>query len=158
VAKLHVRIANARKDHLAKLTTSLVRRFDVLCIEDLDVRGMLRNRALARPIADVGMGTFRRMLTYKCSWYGKELRLVDRYFPSSKKCSDCGHVAEKMPLDVREWRCTYCGSFHDRDLNAAKNIMAAGHAVLVRGGPVRPEATKVARGSARRSAPQPALL
>jgi putative transposase len=104
------------------------------------------------------MGTFRRMITYKCGWYGKELRLVDRYFPSSRKCSDCEHVAEKMPLDVREWRCSHYCAFHDRDLNAAKNIMAAGHAVLVRGGPVRPEATVVVRGSALRSARQPALL
>ncbi len=158
VARLHVRIANSRKDHLDKLTTSLVRRFDIICIEDLNVRGMLRNKALARPISDVGMGTFRRMITYKCRWYGKELGLVDRYFPSSKKCSECGTIAEKMPLDVREWRCSHCCAFHDRDLNAAKNILAAGHAVLVRGGPVRPEATVVVRGSALRSARQPALL
>ena len=157
VARLHARIANGRKDHLDKLTTSLIRRFDVLCLEDLDIKAMLGKSALARPILDVGMGTFRRMLTYKCRWYGKELQLVDRYFPSTKKCSECGGVAETMPLNVREWRCHHCGAFHDRDLNAAKNIMAAGHAVLVRGGPVRPEATEVARGKARRSAPQPAL-
>jgi putative transposase len=157
VARLHVRIANCRRDHLDKLTTSLVRRFDVLCIEDLNVRAMLGNKALARAISNVGMGTFRRMITYKCRWYGRELRLVDRYFPSSKKCSECEFVAEKMPLDVREWRCSNCCTFHDRDLNAAKNIMAAGHAVPARGGPVRPEATVVARGCAQRSAPQPAL-
>jgi putative transposase len=158
VAGLHTRIANARKDHLAKLTTSLVRRFDVISIEDLDVRGMLTDGALARPIADVGMGTFRRMLTYKCAWYGRQLRGVDSFFPSTKQCSTCGSIAKAMPLNVRQWRCIPCGTFHDRDLNAAKNILAAGHAVLARGGRVRPGATLVAPGGARRSVLQPALL
>jgi putative transposase len=158
VARLHIRIANSRKDHLDKLTMSLVPRFAVLCLGDLDIKGMLGKNALGRPILDAGMGSFRRMLTYKCTWYGRELQLVDRYFPSSKRCSDCHHVLESLPLSVREWTCPCCGAFHDRDLNAAKNIMAAGHAVLVRGGPLRPEATEVARGKARRSAPQPALL
>src|ERR1017187_7975885 len=82
VARLHTRIADCRKGHLAKLTTGLVRRFDVICIEDLDVKGMLGNGRLARAIVDVGMSTFRQMLTYKCAWYGRELRLVDRFFPS----------------------------------------------------------------------------
>jgi putative transposase len=144
VAILHQRIADSRTDHLAKVTTSLVRRFDVLCIEDLAVRAMLGNRRLARAISDVGMGDFRRMLTYKCVWYGKELGIVDRYFPSSKLCSKCGYVAETLSLDIRQWRCPGCGANHDRDLNAASNILAAGHAATVGGGRVRPEATQVA--------------
>jgi putative transposase len=94
VALLHAGVANSRRDHLAKLTTELVRRYDVLCIEDLDVKSMTLNRELARSIADVGLSAFRRMLTYKCAWYGKELKVVDRFFPSSKRCSECGHVAE----------------------------------------------------------------
>jgi putative transposase len=157
VAVLHLKISNSRKDHLAKLTTGLVRRFDIICIEDLNVRGMLANGSLSRPIADVGMGTFRQMLAYKCGWYGKDLRLVDRFFPSTKRCSGCGFVAESMPLGIREWQCARCGTSHDRDLNAAWNILAAGHAVSARGGRVRPEATQVALGGARRSVRQPAL-
>jgi putative transposase len=157
VARLHLRIANSRKDHLDKLTTSLVRRFDVLCIEDLNVRGMLGNKALARPISDVGMGTFRRMIAYKCSWYGKELRLVDRFFPSSKRCSDCHFVSESLPLEVRAWTCPKCGMLHDRDLNAAKNTLAEGHSVTARGGRVRPMTARVVCGSAHRNVNQPAL-
>ena len=157
VARLQAHIADCRSDHLHKVTTDLVRRFDVLCIEDLNVRGMLGNRSLARSIADVGMHAFRTMLEYKCSWYGRDLRTVDRFYPSSKRCSGCGFVSEKMPLDLRSWTCPECSSPHDRDENAAKNILAAGHAASARGGRVRPVATKVAKGRARRNVNQPAL-
>jgi putative transposase len=157
VARLHAQVADSRRDHLAKLTTGLVRRFDMVCIEDLDVKGMMDGRERARRMADVGMYAFRQMLSYKCRWYGKELRVVDRYFPSSKCCSDCHHVLESLPLSVREWTCPCCGTFHDRDHNAAKNILSAGQAASVRGGRVRPKATRVAFGGARRSVNQPAL-
>lgn len=157
IARLHGHVASSRKDHLAKVTTDLVRRFDVLCIEDLNVRGLMANHCLARSISDVGLSSFREMLTYKCAWYGRELKVVDRFYPSSKRCSGCGFVAEKMPLDVRQWTCPDCGAVHDRDENAAKNILTAGHAVTARGGHVRPKATKVARGSARRNVNPPAL-
>ncbi len=157
VARLHARIADSRRDLLAKLTTGLVRRFDVISIEDLNVRGMMGNHRLARSIADVGMATFRQMLTYKCAWYGKQLRTVDRFFPSSKRCSDCGFVLETLPLSVRNWTCPECGGCHDRDENAAKNILAAGYVAPARGGRVRPKATKVAFGCARRNVNQPAL-
>jgi putative transposase len=157
VARLHVRVANSRNDTLAKLTTDLVRRYDAICIEDLNVRTMTQNRKLARCIADVGMSAFRQMLTYKCAWYGKELRLVDRFFPSSKRCSKCHYVVETLPLEVRTWTCPQCGTVHDREENAAKNILAEGHSVTARGGRVRPKATRVVRGSACRSANQPAL-
>ncbi len=157
VARLHARIADSRKDHLAKLTSDLVRRFDVICIEDLDVRGMMRRRPLARSMGDAGMSAVRQMLSYKCTWHGRQLRLVDRFFPSSKRCSDCGHVLETLPLCLRSWRCPSCGVEHDRDVNAAKNILSAGHAGTARGGCVRPRVTWVAQGSALRNVNQPAL-
>ncbi len=157
VARLHARISDSRRDFLARLTTDLVRRFDSIGIEDLDVRGMMGDRSLARSISDVGMHAFRRMLTYKCVWYGKELKVVDRFFPSSKSCSVCGFVAEEMPLSVRVWTCPECGVVHDRDENAAKNILAAGHVATARGGCVRPRAAKAVSGCARRSVNQPAL-
>ena len=146
---LHLGVANSRRDTLAKLTTDLVKRYDFLCIEDLDVKTMILNRKLSRCIADVGMSAFRRMLTYKCAWYGRELRVVGRFFPSSKLCSACGNVAETLALDVRSWRCSECGILHDRDENAARNIMAEGRSVTARGGYVRPRATQVVHGSAR---------
>jgi putative transposase len=157
IAKLHGQIANCRKDHLAKVTTSLVRRFDVLCLENLGVRDMMLNWKLARSIADVGMYAFRQMLAYKCAWYGKELRLVDRFFPSSKRCSDCHFVSESLPLEIRTWTCPECGTLHDREENAARNILAEGHSVTARGGRVRPMTARVVRGSARRSVNHPAL-
>ena len=157
VARLHVHIGDSRRDLLAKLTTDLVRRYDLTCIEDLDLKGMMDGSDRSRRMADVGMYAFRQMLAYKCRWYGKELQVVDRYFPSSKRCSDCHHVLEDLPLAVREWTCPCCGSVHDRDHNAAKNILSAGQAASARGGHVRPEATRVALGGARRSVNQPAL-
>jgi putative transposase len=157
VARLHAHVADSRRDYLAKLTTGLVRRFDLVCIEDLSVKGMMDGRKRSRRMADVGMYAFRQMLTYKCRWYGKKLRVVERYFPSSKRCSDCHHVLESLPLCVREWTCPCCGTFQDRDHNAAKNILSAGQAASVRGGRVRPKATRVAFGGARRSVNQPAL-
>jgi putative transposase len=157
VARLHAKIADSRRDHLAKLTTSLVRRFDVICIEDLDVRGMMGRRRLARSISDAGFSEFRRMLTYKCSWYGRELRLVDRFFPSSRCCSNCGHVIESLPLAMRTWTCPGCAACHDRDENAAKNLLAAGHVATARGGRARPEAATAVPGGARRNVNRPAL-
>ncbi len=129
VARLQERIADSRADHLHKVTTDLVRRFGTLYIEDLNVRGMVRNHCLARSLSDASFGMFRSMLAYKCAWYGRELVEVDRFFPSSKRCSKCGHILESLALSVRSWRCPECGAAHDRDLNAALNIRAAGHAV-----------------------------
>ena len=123
VARHQAHIADSRKDTLDKLTTRLVREFDVIAIEDLNVRGMVRNRKLAKHIACASFGEFRRMLEYKAGWYGKEVRVADRFFPSSKRCSSCGHIHESMPLDVREFDCVECGAHHDRDENAAKNIL-----------------------------------
>jgi len=145
VAKLYARIADARSDHLNKVTTILVRRFDVLCIEDLNVRGMMQNHHLARSLSDASLSSFRQMLEYKAGWYGKEIRLVDRFFPSSKRCHVCGHIVKSLPLSVREWDCPECKTHHDRDENASMNILAAGHAVTGRGGRVRRKMTTVVK-------------
>ncbi|WTZ24411.1 transposase [Microbispora sp. NBC_01389] len=125
VARAHARIADRRRDFLHKLTTSLVRDNQVVVIEDLTVRAMVKNHSLARAISDASWRELRSMLEYKTAWYGRELVVIDRWFPSSKLCSACGTLAEEMPLHVREWECA-CGAVHDRDVNAAKNILAAG--------------------------------
>ena len=126
VAKIQEHIGNVRKDHLDKVTTALVRRYDRISIEDLNVRGMVRNRSLSKAISDASFGQFRQMLEYKCERYGRELRLVDRWFPSSKRCNCCGHILSSLPLGIREWGCPECGTQHDRDLNAAMNIHSEG--------------------------------
>ncbi|SHF32630.1 RNA-guided endonuclease InsQ/TnpB family protein [Thermomonas hydrothermalis] len=122
LARLHARIANIRQDALHKLTTDLTRRFHTIGIEDLNVRGMVRNRHLARSIADMGFFEFRRQLEYKAAMRGGQVVIADRWFPSSKICSACGSVQEAMPLSVRQWICPDCGTRHDRDLNAARNL------------------------------------
>jgi len=136
VARLHSRIVDARLDYIHKATTDIVRRFDTFCVEDLNVRGMVKNHCLARSLSDASMGQFVRLLEYKCAWYGKTLVKIDRFFPSSKRCSKCGHIVESLPLSVRSWVCPECGAKHDRDLNAAINILAAGRAVTAQGGGV----------------------
>ncbi|MER7990380.1 RNA-guided endonuclease TnpB family protein [Streptomyces noursei] len=138
VAKIHARITDRRRDHLHKLTTRLVRENQTLVIEDLTVRNMVKNRSLARAISDAAWAEFRSMLEYKAAWYGREVIAVDRFFPSSKLCSACGTLQGKMPLGVRTWTCD-CGTTHDRDVNAAKNLLAAGRAVSACGAGVRPQ-------------------
>jgi putative transposase len=138
-AKVHARIADRRRDHLHKLTSRLVRENQTLVIEDLTVRNMVKNHTLARAISDASWSQFRSMLEYKAAWYGREVVAVDRFFPSSKLCSHCGTFAERMPLNVREWTCTSCGTDHDRDVNAANNLLAAGLAVSACGAGVRPQ-------------------
>ncbi len=137
VARIHARIADRRRDHLHKLSTRLVRENQVIAIEDLSVRNMVRNRSLARALSDASWSEFRSMLEYKADWYGRTVVAIDRYYPSSKTCSTCGRITDKLPLNVREWTCP-CGAVHDRDVNAAKNIQAAGLAVLACGDGVRP--------------------
>ena len=122
MARLHARIANIRADALHQLTTYLVDRFDVMAIEDLNVAGMLKNHKLARAIADMGLGEFRRQLEYKAAQRGKTVIVVSRWYPRSKTCSACGHRVPKMSLSVREWTCPECHTHHDRDINAAINL------------------------------------
>ncbi|SEQ27871.1 putative transposase [Lentzea xinjiangensis] len=138
VARVHARIADRRSDFLHKVTTRLVRETQTLVIEDLAVSNMVRNRSLARAIGDAGWRQFRQLLEYKAGWYGRQVIVVDRWFPSSKLCSICGVLAPTMPLHVRTWTCG-CGTTHDRDVNAARNILAAGLAVSVCGAGVRPQ-------------------
>ncbi len=149
VAKQHVKVADARRDFLHKTTTDLVTRFDVVVLEDLHVAGMKGNRHLAKAISDSGWGEFRTLIEYKTQWYGKRLIVIDRWHPSSRLCSTpgCGGKNSKLKLSDRTWVCNNCGTLHDRDLNAAKNILAAGLAVVQReldkacGEDVRPKAS-----------------
>jgi putative transposase len=122
LAKLHARIANIRADALHKLTTDLTRRFHTIGIEDLNVRGMAKNRHLARSIMDMGFYEFRRQLEYKAAMRGGVVVVADRFFASSKTCSACGHKLDDLPLSVRQWKCPECGVVHDRDVNAAINL------------------------------------
>lgn len=138
VARAHARITDRRADFLHKTTSRLVRDTQTLVIEDLAVSNMIRNRRLARAISDAGWRQFRQMLEYKASWYGRNVITVDRWFPSSKLCSVCGALAATMPSQVRSWTCG-CGATHDRDVNAARNILAAGLAVTVCGADARPQ-------------------
>ncbi|MBZ6248941.1 transposase [Streptomyces olivaceus] len=137
-AKVYARIADRRRDHLHKLTTRLVRENQTLVIEDLSVRNMVKNHKLARAISDAAWSEFRSMLEYKAQWYGREVIAVDRFFPSSKLCSACGTLQSKMPLNIRTWTCD-CGTVHDRDVNAAKNILAVGLTATACGDGVRPQ-------------------
>lgn len=129
VARAHRKVRNARHDFLHRTTTRLVRAADMIAIEDLSVKNMVRNRSLARAISDASWGEFRRQLEYKCERAGRTLAVIDRWYPSSKSCSGCGHVLAELKLSTRHWSCPGCRIRHDRDLNAAKNILAAGRAV-----------------------------
>jgi putative transposase len=155
VARVHARITDRRKDFLHKVTTRIVRENQAVVIEDLNVQGMIRNHSLARAISDAAWSDMRTMLEYKCDWYGRELVVIDRWYPSSKTCSACGHVAAKMPLSVREWDCANCGTRHDRDINAAINVKATGLVVSACGGGVRPDRRKPARQSPVKQEPRP---
>jgi putative transposase len=138
VARVHARITDRRADFLHKLSTRIIRENQTVVIEDLSVRNMVRNHSLARAISDASWSELRFMLEYKADWYGRTVIAIDRFYPSSKTCSACGAIAAKMPLNVREWACASCGALHDRDVNAAKVILAAGLAVAACGDGVRP--------------------
>ncbi|MFG2946389.1 RNA-guided endonuclease InsQ/TnpB family protein [Streptomyces adustus] len=153
VAKVYARITDCRRDHLHKLTTRLVRENQTIVIEDLAVRNMVKNGHLARAISDAAWSEFRGMLEYKARWYGREVIVIDRWFPSSKLCSACGTLQDRMPLNVREWTCG-CGTAHDRDVNAAKNILAVGLTASVCGAGVRPQRSTPGGQSAMKQKPQ----
>jgi putative transposase len=133
LARLKARIADQRRDYLHQVSTKIVRENQVIVVEDLSVENLRRNKTLSRSISDVGWGMFLRNLEYKSRWYGRTFVKVDRFFPSSKTCSSCGFVLDKIPLSVRNWACPTCGEKHDRDVNAARNLLAAGLAVTICG-------------------------
>lgn len=139
VAKLHAKIADTRKDYLHKTSTKLINENQVICLEDLNVSGMVKNRKLAKAISDCGWTDFNNMLAYKAEWYGRTISKISSWYPSSQICSTCGYQPGKKPLNIRKWICTNCGVKHDRDINAAKNILTAGQAELACGEAVRPK-------------------
>ncbi|XVQ87409.1 RNA-guided endonuclease InsQ/TnpB family protein [Microbispora siamensis] len=147
VARAHTTVRDARADFLHRTSTRLVRDHDLIVIEDLNVRGMVRNRCLARVISDCGWGEFRRQLEYKTARAGRRLVVIDRWYPSSKTCSACGHLLAELSLSARHWTCPGCGTRHDRDVNAAKNILAAGRAVSACGADVRPQGSSLRRSA-----------
>jgi putative transposase len=147
-ARIHAQINDRRRDYQHKLSTRMVRENQVICVESLAVKNMVKNHCLAKAISDVGWSEFVRQLEYKSQWYGRTLVKIDQWYPSSKTCSDCKHVLDSLPLDIREWVCPECGVVHDRDTNAARNILAEGLSVKACGGSVRP-----VRAKARRATP-----
>ena len=171
VARIHAKIKDSREDYTHKLTTQLIRENQTIVVEDLAVKNMVKNHKLARAISDANWGELVRQLEYKADWYGRELIKIDRYFPSSKRCSSCGYIVEKLPLNIREWDCPECAAHHDRDINASINILrmgtrvgvrrkgtptkkAAGLAVSVCGATVRPEGSKSRKaGAMKQKAP-----
>src|SRR5439155_18506502 len=157
VARAYRKVRAARTDFLHRTSTSLVRRYDTIVVEDLAVTNMVRNRSLARAIFDCGWGEFRRVLGYKANQRGRTLVVIDRWYPSSKACSACGHLLAGLTLSTRAWTCPACRTLHDRDVNAAKNILAAGLAVTACGGDVRHRGSPLVRSPVKQE-PQPARV
>jgi putative transposase len=137
-ARAHAAVRHARSDFLHKLSTRLIRENQTICVETLSVKGMLRAKLHSKSISDAGWGELVRMLSYKAAWYGRKLIKIDRFHPSTKTCNDCGATGHALTLGDREWTCPDCGAAHDRDINAARNILAAGLAVSACGGDVSP--------------------
>ena len=130
VAKIHEKIASCRLDTLHKVSKELVESYDLISVEDLNVKGMIKNHKLSKHIADASWGNFVTLLQYKCDWYGKELVKVNRFYPSSKSCGDCGWINQELKLSDREWTCKSCGVVHDRDENASRNILKEGLKII----------------------------
>ena len=126
IARIHAAVRDARRDHLHKVSTQLIRENQTVCVEDLAVSNMVKNPRMARSISDAAWRELRSMLDYKAALYGRDLQVVSRWLPSTKRCSACGHTMESLPLSQRHWTCPACGAEHDRDINAAKNILVAG--------------------------------
>jgi putative transposase len=147
VAKLHATIADKRLDFLHQLSTRIIRENQTVVLEDLNVSGMLKNRKLARSIADAGWRQFHILLESKAQMYGRQVVVINRWLPTSQVCSICGHHDGKKELSIREWQCPSCGAVHDRDINAALNILAAGLAESQNGrGAVHKSTALVAAG------------
>jgi len=155
VARMHARIADRRRDFLHKLSTRLIRENQTICVETLAVKNMVKNHALAKAISEVGWSEFVSQLEYKAEWYGRTLVKIDKWYPSSKRCFDCGHLLDSLSLETRHWVCPECGVAHDRDVNAARNIHVAGLAIVEGSGEaIRPGRVKAQSGKPlRRSKP-----
>src|SRR3989440_4794942 len=151
VARIYKKIADRRRDYQHKLSTKIIRENQVVCIESLHVKNMVKNHSLAKAISDVGWSEFVRQLEYKAEWYGRTLIKIDKWYPSSKRCFDCGHMLDSLTLDIRHWTCPQCGVSHDHDLNAAKNILAVGLTASACGEMVRPGRAKARTGTSPRS-------
>jgi len=149
VARIHAKIADVRRDFTHKLTTTLIRKNQVICVENLAVKNMVKHPTLAKSIHDANWGELVRQLEYKAGWYGRTVVAIDRWFPSSKRCSCCGHTVASLDLSIRHWNCPECHTELDRDVNAALNIKAAGLAVLACGETVNPVLAKAGMGSTR---------
>ncbi len=130
VARIHAKIADQRRDWQHKLTTQIVHENQVISVESLKIKNMVKNHCLAKSISDVGWGEMVRQLEYKSKGYGRTFVQIDQWYPSSKRCSECGYILNTLSLDTREWNCPECGANHDRDINAATNILSAGLAIL----------------------------
>lgn len=131
LAKFQEKIKNQRLDFLHKLSTNLVKEYDIICIENLNIKGLIRNHNLAKSFQDTSLGEFIRMLEYKAKWCGKTISKIDRFYPSSQLCSNCGHKnSDVKNLDIRDWTCPVCGVHHDRDVNSAINILNEGLRLL----------------------------
>ena len=130
LAILHEKITNIRKDYLHKVSTEIVKNHDIISVEDLAVKNIMKNHKLSQAMSDVSLGNFYSMLEYKCDWNDKQFVKIDRFFPSSKMCFKCGWINQDLTLNIREWKCTSCGEKHDRDFNASKNILKQGLKIL----------------------------
>ena len=126
VAGIHEKITNSRRDHLHKVTTEIIKNHDTICVETLAIKNLMKNHYLAQAFSDVSLGSFCSMLQYKANWSNKEFIKIDRFFPSSKTCNNCGYINQNLTLSDRKWKCQQCGTNHDRDINAAKNILKQG--------------------------------
>ena len=133
VAKLHKKITNSRLDNLHKVSTELIKKYDTIILEDLNIKGMMQNHKLAKHISDVSWSKFITLLTYKAEWNDKQIVKIDRFFPSSKTCNCCGYINQNLKLDMREWTCPSCNTKLDRDLNASKNILKEGYKIISSG-------------------------
>ncbi len=150
VARIHACIRDKRQDHLHKLTTRLIRENQTVCLESLNVCGMMKNGRLARHISGAAWSELVRQLEYKAKLYGREIVRIDRWFPSSKRCSNCGERAAELPLSIRAWTCERCRAVHDRDVNAALNILTVGLTGFARGGVGKTESRHMAAASTDR--------
>jgi putative transposase len=163
VARLHARITDRRRDYQHQLSTRITHENQVICVESLAVKNLVKNHALAKSISDVGWGEFVRQLDYKATWYGRTLVKIDRWFPSTKTCHVCQHILPELDLSIREWVCPNCRTVHQRDHNAAKNVLTEGLSVAACGGSIRRDEVRASRaapveaGNSGRETRSPAL-